>query len=260
MTTPHQPGGGCPMNRRRFLQGLGAGAAASAFTLSPGVIGSAFAASPVDPELAAPDGTTPISQFFSRMFPDLPPFAVPSAELTAALLDIGRVGGVLDAKDDIGQGPILLITDPNLSLNNRDNPNHTAGRTFMGQFLDHDVTFDATSALGVPTEPRRTRNGRSPRFDLDSVYGSGPAASPQLYDPANRAKLRLESGGLFEDVPRAADMTAIVSDARNDENMMISGLQCAFIKFHNRVVDVVRSKATASGTPVFDLARRVVTG
>ena len=33
----------------------------------------------------------------------------------------------------------------------------------------------------------------------------GLSARAQLYDPADRAKLRVESGGLFEDVPRMAD-------------------------------------------------------
>ena len=48
-------------------------------------------------------------------------------------------------------GPIALIVDPDLSMNNPNNPAHTAGTTFMGQFMDHDMTFDLTSRLGVPT-------------------------------------------------------------------------------------------------------------
>jgi hypothetical protein len=34
--------------------------------------------------------------------------------------------------------------------------------------------------------------------------------------------------------------TAVIPDPRNDENLMIAGLQVAFLKFHNRVVDMVR--------------------
>jgi hypothetical protein len=37
------------------------------------------------------------------------------------------------------------------------------------------------------------------------------------------------------------DGTAITGDPRNDENMMIAGLHCAFILFHNRQVDDARS-------------------
>ena len=50
----------------------------------------------------------------------------------------------------------------------------TAGTTFMGQFLDHDMTFDLTSVLGVPTDPEESVNSRTPSLDLDSVYGGGP--------------------------------------------------------------------------------------
>jgi hypothetical protein len=82
---------------------------------------------------------------FGRTFPNLPPFATPSDALTEALDDIGEPGGLLDAKDDLAVGPVPPITDPNQSLVNRDNPTQTAGTTFFGQFLDHDLTFDTTS-------------------------------------------------------------------------------------------------------------------
>jgi hypothetical protein len=42
-------------------------------------------------------------------------------------------------------------------VNNPNNPTHTAGTTFFGQFLDHDITFDASSPLGVP--PIRLAHG-----------------------------------------------------------------------------------------------------
>ena len=102
------------------------------------------------------------------------------------------------------------------------------------------MTFDTTSRLGVPTRPERSPNTRTPALDLDSVYGGGPTADPQLYDPADRAKFKVEHGGLFEDLPRASDGTAIIADPRNDENLMIAGLQAAFLLFHNRVVDKLR--------------------
>jgi hypothetical protein len=103
----------------------------------------------------------------------------------------------------------------------------------VGQFLDHDMTFDTTSRLGRPTSPRRSPNARRPYFDLDSVYGAGPAGSPQLYDPDDRAKFRVESGGLFEDLPREPSGRAIIADPRNDENVVIAGLQVAMLLVHN---------------------------
>ena len=64
--------------------------------------------------------------------------------------------------------------------------------------------------------------------------------NPQLYDPADRAKFKVEHGGQFEDLPREAGGRAIIADPRNDENLMIAGLQAAFLLFHNRVVEKLR--------------------
>jgi hypothetical protein len=197
---------------------------------------------------------------FGRMFPRLEPFAQPSAALRAALLDIGKPGGILDAKDNLAAGPVLLITDPALSVNNPNNLTHTAGTTFMGQFMDHDMTFDLTSVLGVPTDPEESPNARTPAFDLDSVYGGGPRLSPELYEPSSRIKFRIESGGLFEDLPRASDNAAIIVDPRNDERVIIAGLHAAFLLFHNKAVDhVSRRRPHMHAEEVFEEARRLTT-
>jgi len=189
---------------------------------------------------------------FGRMF-DLPSFAEPSQELRAALIELGRPGGIMDANDPLEVGPIRLITEPELSPNNRDNPTHTAGVTFLGQFMDHDITRDAGSVLGQVTSVRRSTNLRSAQMDLDSVYGGGPGESPELYDGF---RFRLESGGQFEDLPRDDDGQAIIGDGRNDENLIISGLHAAFLSFHNAVIDNI-----ATGAPTeadFEEARRTV--
>ncbi|MFI0374193.1 heme peroxidase family protein [Actinomadura sp. 1N219] len=204
---------------------------------------------------ARAEGT--LANNFGRIF-QLPPFAEANDRVRAGLLEMGEKGGLLDAKDPLQEGPIRLITNPELSPDNVDNPFQTAGTTFLGQFLDHDMTFDQTSRLGVPTPPETSPNTRTAVFDLDSVYGRGPASDPQFYDPADRDKFRVESGGLFEDLPRTDGATAIIADERNDENLMISGLHAAFLRFHNRVVDRTR----AQGVPpalVFATARRTVT-
>jgi hypothetical protein len=196
---------------------------------------------------------------FGRMF-NLPPFAPPTAAVQAALVELGKRGGLMDAKDDLAAGPVALIVDPALSLNNPDSIEHTAGVTFMGQFLDHDMTFDTTSRLGQPANPRTVANVRRPFLDLDSVYGDGPAGSPLLYEPSDRARLRVESGGRFEDLPRDASSRAIIADPRNDENLILSGLHTAFLLFHNRAVDVVRRDHPTWGVDeVFAEARRLTT-
>ena len=239
------------VSRRRFLGAVGAGAGAVA--LNP----TGIAAAPR--RLVAGGGQPGVRpERFGRIF-KLGPFAEPSPAVEAALREIGRPGGLLDAADPLAAGPKQLIVDPSLSANNPNNPTHTAGTTFFGQFLDHDITFDASSRLAHPTVPEQTRNFRSPALDLDSVYGAGPVAQQELYDPSDHVKLKVESGGLFEDLPRRADGTAIVGDPRNDENLIVAGLHCAFLRFHNHAVDVVRSQGISEPADVFAAARRLTT-
>ena len=259
MAKAHEKKSG-PISRRHFL----------------GAVGAAVVAANASSSLLAPVAQAQSDRFvriredrFGRMFPNLDPFFRENTPaLQAALRDIGKPGGILDARDELGDGDeaaaIALIVDPALSANNPNNLAQTAGTTFIGQFIDHDLTFDQTSALGRETEPADSPNTRNPRFDLDSVYGDGPLANPELYEPVSRTsrerptKLRIESGGLFEDVPRNQDGSAIIADPRNDENMMISGLQAAFLLFHNNAVDLVKHEDRgASSEEVYEKANQL---
>lgn len=242
------------VSRRRFLGGIGAGAAGAVAMGSPAHLLATRA-----PAGATETGSHAArADHFGRIF-RMPPFCEPSPRLSAALLDIGKAGGLLDANDDLSAGPLALIADPALSVRNPDNTTSTAGATFVGQFLDHDITFDTGSRMGQPTAPESVGNGRTPGLDLDSVYGAGPVGSPQLYEPAEPAKLRVESGGQFEDLPRLQDHTAIIADPRNDENLVISGLQCAFLLAHNHAVDAARKKGLSDSNSAFAQARTVIT-
>jgi len=242
---------------RRDILGR-AGIGAGALVVGGGVSGTLAA-----PVTAAPARSNFVStgpQHFGRLFPRLEAFAPASKAVTSALLALGAQGGPLDAQDPLDAGPVKLITDPSLSANNPDNTSHTAGTTFVGQFVDHDITFDTSSKLGTPTDPLASPNGRTPSLDLDSVYGAGPTGSPRLYDTAHDpAKLLIDTGGLFEDLPRMPDGTAIIADPRNDEHMVIAGMQCAFILFHNRAVDDARARGTVSWHDTFAEARRITT-
>lgn len=64
----------------------------------------------------------------------------------------------------------------------REDSNMPAGYTYFGQFVSHDITFDPTSKLDRVNDPMMLSNFRTPRFDLDSIYGSGPDDHPYLYN------------------------------------------------------------------------------
>jgi Animal haem peroxidase len=130
-----------------------------------------------------------------------------------------------------------------------------AGFTYLGQFVDHDLTFDKTVVmLDANVTPAQLVQARSPSLDLDSLYGAGPTdpASEKFYEP-DKVHLRMgttiAAGGTPAktgfDLPRGAGSTpaqkrkAIIPDPRNDENLAVAQLHLALIRFHNRVVDTL---------------------
>src|SRR5262249_5798725 len=91
---------------------------------------------------------------------------------------------------------------------------------------------------------------RTPRFDLDCVYGRGPSDQPYLYRGDGRKMLLGEPlTGSDRDpnarmVPRntpspGEPARALLGDPRNDENVIVSQLQSAMLRFHSRVCDVL---------------------
>jgi hypothetical protein len=130
-----------------------------------------------------------------------------------------------------------------------------AGWPFFGQFIAHDITADR-SPIGHRTDPRQIRNFRTPRANLEGVYGSGPVGSPYLYDKDDPVKLLLGEGG--HDVPRNHQGIALLGDQRNDVHLFVSQMQVAFIRTHNRIVDRLRADGVAEAE-VFEEARRAAT-
>jgi hypothetical protein len=145
-----------------------------------------------------------------------------------------------------------------------DNPKIPAAYTYLGQFIDHDITFDPTSQLQRFNDPDALTDFRTPRYDLDSLYGRGPADTPYLYEwtsPASRG-IKLLAGRnpdtdldgtplTSQDLPRNEQGRALIGDPRNDENIIISQLQLAFIKLHDRLVDRVKALKGPTGQPKF---------
>ncbi len=146
-----------------------------------------------------------------------------------------------------------------------DNPEIPAGYTYLGQFIDHDTTFDPASSLQKQNDPDALIDFRTPRFDLDSLYGRGPSDSPFLYDqnPANAAlagKVLLLGNdvGNGRDLQRNGQDRALIGDPRNDENLVVSQLQTVFIRFHNKVVEKVANDGIFDGDSLFKEAQRQV--
>ncbi len=149
-----------------------------------------------------------------------------------------------------------------------------AGYTYFGQFVDHDLTMDRTDlVLGEPVDPLDLLQGRSPRLDLDSLYGAGPTSvhSARFYEADG---LHLRTGTTIavppdgaktgHDLPRVgtgrnarAKRRALIPDPRNDENLIVAQTHLAMIRFHNRIVDKVPASVPAAQR--FAHARKRVT-
>jgi Animal haem peroxidase len=138
--------------------------------------------------------------------------------------------------------------DAPLVLAEPDDENETipAGYTYFGQFVDHDITFDPASHLQQVNDPDAIVDFRTPRLDLDNVYGRGPDDQPYLYEKKSSRLKRLKIGNSVgavngeerHDVPRdSTDKTALIGDKRNDENKIIAQIQVLFLKLHNKIYD-----------------------
>jgi hypothetical protein len=139
-----------------------------------------------------------------------------------------------------------------------------AGYTYFGQFVDHDITFDPVSSLTRQNDPDGLVDFRTPRFDLDSLYGRGPSDQPYLYDPDGISltlgrNIPAPSGTSGHDLQRNANGRALIGDPRNDENLIVSQLQTTMIRFHNAVLKQAKKEhPNLSKEEVFKLAQQTV--
>ena len=219
-----------------------------------------------------PQGAFAPTGKFGRMFPELP-------ALTPSIDSLVALGNAMtdDRKDP---------TDPTRDHPDGDNPNVPAGFTYLGQFVDHDLTFDPTSLKEKRVDPQALVNFRTPALDLDSVYGAGPDDQPYLYDRADQdkfliginedsvtnkpkptptdpnAKEKLVLKDNDYDLPRATSKVALLGDPRNDENLIVAQTHLAILKFHNKVVDGLKNgsipRQAEIGKTIFEEARQLV--
>ena len=217
----------------------------SYFVVDEGLLGESVGGRSRTLEAAVEEATPPF--FFSRMGP-----AGTDRQLTDPTLN--KLGDIMAS----GGGGAAQIP---------------AGFTYLGQFVDHDLTFDKTSVmLGENVSPADLLQARSPSLDLDSLYGAGPgdSESERFYEDDG---LHLKTGktvavgnlGAMDgfDLARGAGSTvaakrkAIIPDPRNDENLAVAQTHLAFIRFHNRVVDTMASSVPQGQR--LEKARQIVT-
>ena len=180
---------------------------------------------------------------FGRMFPKLPPLAVATGAAGARQCDG-------DANPDDPAG---------------DNPNIPAGFTYLGQFVDHDITLDLTSLGEKESRPaRRSKiSERRPGSRRRLRPGSGRQPASLCAKPGERhgktpgpkfligktinVPFGNVTGDLRNDLPRSPEGFALIGDHRNDENLLVAQTHLAMLKFHNKVCDILAGGAHAAG-------------
>ncbi len=185
---------------------------------------------------------------FTRLFPDLPGAQFVEDDLKALAAEM-----TADAEPEEA-GP-----DP------EENPGIPAAYTYLGQFVDHDLTFDPISQLRqrltTKSQLQALVDFRTPRFDLDNLYGHGPDDQPYMYED-DGVHLLLGApmqGSPFDpgavDLPRGPNGRALIGDPRNDENRIVAQLHAVFLRFHNRVVDHLAGSSDVSFPQARDQVR-----
>lgn len=207
----------------------------------------------------APGTGTP----FRRLFPELP----------AAKHDFDALLCLANATEPSGPDPNTLA-------------DVLSGIVFLGQFIDHDITFqENTPELGTPhpvdgdppefddegneiPRPPPVTNCRDPLFNLDSVYGAGPD------DPSDPESAKLYENRYFKlvgnrDIPRDgprigqreiggnADLR-LIADPRNDENVLVLQVHVLFMRLHNVVLRELAQDPAAPTKSEFKAARNKV--
>jgi len=217
------------------------------------IVDEGMMAAPVESDDPSHCGYFPPAFRFCRMFPGLPAFR-PSDDSLKRLGDAMRDRAPQDAAGD---------------------SRIPGGFTYLGQFIDHDVTRDGADGLptnNVPVDDLVQM--RSPSLDLDSLYGpSGACSDMQMTDgvrfdigmttPITSSADPVLRRSFPNDLPRCprnpptSDREAVIGDDRNDENLAVAQTHLAFLRFHNAVVD----QLSADGFPgqLFEEAKRIVT-
>ncbi|MCJ2183385.1 hypothetical protein MTR62_11885 [Novosphingobium sp. 1949] len=188
--------------------------------------------------------------FFGRLVPDKP--YLMRSQLVSYLSYPGRhltngEAGIMFAEDD---------ADSSID----------ASITFIGQFIDHDLTRGALNlfdtavrksyitlhpdlAEALAEEPD---NEASPFIDLDSVYGGRRdpekphcTITVPMDEATGQFELKPVAGGGFDVVRDSTSGMALIGDGRNDENQIVLQVHILLMRVHNAYVEALKAKAPA---------------
>lgn len=182
----------------------------------------------------------PPHRAYGRMFADLEPLTI-GAEFFAlhgAAAVTGTEAIFVDTSSGAEERPDLPA----------------AGWPVFGQFIAHELTADR-SRLAARADPARLANARSPRLNLESLYGLGPADQPYLVQRASPFLMLIGGEADRPDLPRNSEGVALIGDPRNDVHGLMARMHLAFLGAHNALAE----RHTASGAPedtCFALAQR----
>jgi hypothetical protein len=196
-----------------------------------------------------PSVTRPDAPFgrFGRLFGPPAQYGERFKEFSEALAELAEtmIAREFEEKDQQGKK-----RDPTICEQERDDENPTipAGYTYLGQFIDHDITFDPVSSLQAENDPDALEDFRTPRLDLDSLYGRGLVDQAYLYNQDKPGEFllgadrRAAGSAPRPDVPRNAQDVALIGDPRNDENLIVVQLHALFLRFHNAIFNTLTNR------------------
>lgn len=120
-------------------------------------------------------------------------------------------------------------------------PDFPAAFTFVGQFIDHDLTLNSVNL--ILRQDDQVLNVATPLIDLDSVYGLRSELTNRPKEIFAGDKFRLDASTGVIDLPRSysADQESNVPaifDARNDENQLILQVHILLERLHNKFIDL----------------------